>query len=76
MASGRCGQRRHEHLRGGSLVSDRGMRPDGVVVPSSALDDDLRFPEGVEDLAIEKLITQAGIEALDEAILPWTASLE
>jgi hypothetical protein len=76
MRSRRCGQRRHEHLRGGSLVSDRGMRPDGVVVPSPALNDDLRLPEGVEDLAIEKLVTQAGIEALDEAVLPWTAPLD
>src|SRR5205085_6720945 len=30
-------ERRHEHLRGRSAVADRGMRPDGVVVPSPTL---------------------------------------
>ncbi len=37
------------------------------------LDHDARFRERVEDLAIEKFISQSCIEALDEAILPRTA---
>src|SRR4028118_1029934 len=76
MRSRPCGESGDEHLRGGRFVSDRGMRPDGVVVSSPAFDDDLRLLEGVEDLAIEKLVTQAGVEALDKAVLPWTASLD
>jgi hypothetical protein len=51
------------------------MRPDGIVVASPAFDDDLRFAERVEDLPIEKLVTQARIEALDEAVPPsWVRS--
>jgi hypothetical protein len=41
-----------------------------------AFDDDLSFSEGVEDLAIEQLIAKAGVEALDVAVLPRTASLD
>jgi len=52
------------------------MRPDSVVVASPALDDDLRLSERVEDLAIEEFVTQACIEALDKAVLPWTASFD
>lgn len=49
------------------------MRPDGVVMAPPALDDDPGFLEGVEDFAIEKFVTQAGVKALDEAILPRAA---
>src|SRR3989440_12881346 len=49
------------------------MRPHGVVVTTPAFDDDLRFPQRVEDLAIEQLVTQPGIKTLDEPVLPWTA---
>ncbi len=30
------------------------MRPDGIVMPAPALDDDLRLAESVEDLAVEQ----------------------
>ena len=49
------------------------MRPDGVVVPAPALDDDLGLAQRIEDLTIEKLVAQARIETLDEAIFPWAA---
>ena len=49
------------------------MWPDRVVVSPPAFDDDLGLAQGVEDLAIEQLITQARIEALDVAVLPGTA---
>jgi hypothetical protein len=52
------------------------MRPDRIVMTPPAFDDDLSFSEGVEDLAIEQLIAQAGVEALDVAILPRTAALD
>ena len=73
MRSRPCGECWHEHLRCRSPVADRGMRPDGVVVTTPALDDDLRFAQRVEDLAIEQLVAQPGIEALDEAVLPRAA---
>jgi len=40
------------------------MRPDGVVVDAPLLDQDLGFPQAVEDFAIEQLIPEPGIEAL------------
>ena len=46
-----CGESWHEHLRSRSLVADRGVRPDSVVVPPPALDDDLGLAESVEDFA-------------------------
>ena len=52
------------------------MRPDRVVVASPALDDDLGLAQSVEDLAVEQLIAKAGVEALDIAVLPRTASLD
>ena len=35
------------------------MRPNGVVVTSPALDDDLGFPQRIEDLSVEQFIPQA-----------------
>src|SRR3989440_1063320 len=52
------------------------MRPDRIVVASPALDDDLGLAQTVEDLAVEQLIAKAGVEALDVAVLPRTASLD
>src|SRR3954447_19624549 len=34
------------------------MRPDRIVVPPPALDDDLRLPKRVEDLAIQQLVSE------------------
>ena len=50
------------------------MWPHGIVVTTPALDDDLRLAQRVEDLAVEKLVTQPRIEALDEAVLPRAAA--
>ena len=49
------------------------MRPDRVVVPPPSLNDDLCFLQRVEDLAIQKLISQLRVEALTIAILPGAA---
>ena len=57
----------------GSLV--RGMRANRIVVTPPALDDDLGFPQRVEDLAVEQLVAQSRIEALDEAVLPGAAGV-
>jgi len=69
-----CGEGRYEHLWCRSPIADRGVWPDGVVVPPPALDDDLRLPQRVEDFPVEQLVAQASVEALDEAVLPWAAS--
>ncbi len=52
------------------------MRPDGVVMATPALDDDLCFAQRVEDLTVEQLVTQSGIEALDVAVLPGAGRLD
>ena len=49
------------------------MGPDGVVVAPPAFDDDLGFAQRVEDLAVEQFVAQAGVERLDEAVLPGAA---
>ena len=68
-----CGHGRHKDLRGRWLVSERSVRAHGVVVSPPALDDDLRLGERIEDLSIEQFILQAGVERLDESVLPWAA---
>ena len=40
---------------------------------SPAFDHDLRFTQRVEDLAVEQLVAQAGVEALHVPVLPWAA---
>jgi hypothetical protein len=52
------------------------MWPDRIIVASPALDDDLGLTQGIEDLAIEQLITQPRIERFDIAVLPGTARLD
>jgi hypothetical protein len=45
-------------------------------VAPPALDDDLGLAESVEDFAVEQLVAQASVEALDVAVLPGAASLD
>ena len=42
-----------------------------VIVPPPTLHDDASFCEGVIDLAIEKLVAEPSVEALDIAAFPW-----
>ena len=63
----------HEHLRGGWVVAQRGVRAHRAVVTSPALDDHLRLPERGEDLTIEQFVSEPGLEAFDIAVLPWAA---
>jgi hypothetical protein len=46
------------------------VQPDGVVVASPFLDQDLGFPRRVEDFAVEEFIAKPGVEALAISILP------
>lgn len=52
------------------------MWSDRLVMPAPTLDDDLRFSERIENLAVQEFVAQPGIEALDIAVLPWTAWLD
>ena len=47
-----------------------------IVEAPPAFHDDAGFGEGVEDLAIEKLVAEAGVEALDISILPRAPRLD
>jgi hypothetical protein len=47
------------------------MRSHGIVGAAQAPDDDLRFIEAVEELPVDKLAAELGIEALSIAVLPW-----
>jgi hypothetical protein len=42
-------------------------------VLAPALDHDLGLLKRVEDLAVEQLIAELRVKALDEAVLPWAA---
>jgi hypothetical protein len=50
--------------------------PACIVEASPAFDHDAGLSKSVEDLAIEKFVTKAGIEALDVTILPWAPWLD
>jgi hypothetical protein len=41
-----------------------------VVVPSPLLNDDPGFIEAVEDLSVQELVAEPGIEALAVSVLP------
>jgi len=44
--------------------------PDGVVVATPFLDQDLGFAQGVEELAVEEFTAEPGIEAFTVAVQP------
>jgi hypothetical protein len=45
-------------------------------MPAPALDDDPCLGEGVEDLAVEQLFTELGVEALAVAVIPRASRLD
>lgn len=47
------------------------MRSDCAVVAPPSLDQDLGLSQRIEDLAVQKLVPEAGIEAFAIAVLPW-----
>jgi len=49
------------------------MWPHRVEVAAPGLDDDPRLRQRVEDLAVEQLVAQPGVEGLNEAVLPRAA---
>ena len=52
------------------------MRSNGVVLSLPVLDQDLGLLEGVEDLAVEQLVSKFAVEALAVAVLPRTPWLD
>src|ERR671912_2193980 len=52
------GEGRHEHLRSGRFVAQRGMGPDRVVVAPPALDHNFGLLQGVEDLPIQQFVSE------------------
>ena len=68
----RCGA---EGRRSWWPVAPRAVGAALVVGPSPALDEDLGFPEGVEDLAVARLVAQLPVEALDLPDCPGAAGL-
>src|ERR671910_952254 len=69
---GKRSRPQHDLWRGWDVAEGR-VRPDRIVVPAPALDDDLGLLERIEDLAVEQLVAELRVEALDEAVLPWAA---
>lgn len=45
------------------------MRPDGVVIVAPERQLATGVVQGIEDLLVQKLVTQAAVEALDEGVL-------
>ena len=58
-------------FRGWRAVAQSTVWSDGVVVSPPLFDDDLCFPEGIEDLPVEQFIPEAGIETLTISVFPW-----
>ena len=52
------------------------MRAHSVEVASPAFDHGPRLGEGVEDLAVEQFVAEAGVEALHVAVLPGAAGFD
>jgi hypothetical protein len=50
--------------------------PDGVVVLAPAFGQHSQFFDRVEDLAVEELISELGVEALAVAVLPGRAGFD
>ena len=54
-------------------VAEGAVRALVVVEVPPLLDDDLGFSDISEPLTVQALVTQFAVEALDVAVLPWTA---
>src|SRR5215213_9597520 len=64
------GEGGHEHLRSRRSVAQRRVRPDRVVVPPPAFDDDFRLLQRVKDFAIEQLVS-GGFEICIDGLSIW-----
>lgn len=62
--------------RGRMLIAMDAVRPALVVELAPAFDDHLGLGAAAEPLAIQQLVAQLAVEALDEAVLPRTAPVQ
>ena len=62
--------------RGRGAHPERGVRPALVVVLAPVCDHDLRLGQAGELLDVEQLVADAGVEGLDERVLPRRARLD
>lgn len=60
-------------FRGWRAIPEAAVRTDRVVVPAPGLDQRLGLSQGIEDLAVQKLVTQRAVERLAVAVLPRAA---
>ena len=51
-------------------VSECAVRPDRIVVATPFLDEDLGLTQAVEDLTIQKFVSEPCVEALAVAVFP------
>ena len=51
------------------------MRSLCIVMDAPLLDDDLGFPEAVEDLAVQQFVPELAVEGLAVAVLPVSSPL-
>src|ERR671913_962504 len=58
-----CGEGWQDYLWSRRAVAERGVRAHLIVVAPPALDHDLCLAQAVEDLAIEQLVAEPGVEA-------------
>ena len=54
----------------GWAIAQSAVRPDGIVVDAPLLDQDLGFPQAVEDFAVQQFVPEPGVEAFSVSILP------
>ena len=52
------------------------MRSLRVVVAPPSFDQDLRLPQAIEDFAIQKLVSEPGVEAFTISVFPWAARFD
>jgi hypothetical protein len=66
----------HPRLRCWGFISQRRVRPDGVVVDPPAFGQHTQFLGRVEDLPVQELISKFAVERFAVAVLPWSARLD
>lgn len=61
---------------GGAEVAVGGVGSVHVIVDPPVGDDDAGFEEVVPSAAVQQLVAQAVVEALDPGVLPWRAGVD
>ena len=59
-----------------TALSERAMRPNGVVVVAPLLDQHFRLLQCVEDFAVQQLVPKLAVEALVVAVFPGAPRID